>query len=120
MTRVWAASKVEETVVWLKSEDTSGSLLTAEDALQRAVGGSSHQGVISSLVVARSAVKVRSTSETLMVGTRRAKLSNLPTSCGSTKPNGLGGAGLGQDDVGGSGAGAAQVVADVDGHLVVG
>jgi hypothetical protein len=29
MTRVWVASKVEETVVWLKSEDTSGSLFTS-------------------------------------------------------------------------------------------
>jgi hypothetical protein len=40
----------------------------------------------SSSVVARRAVKVRSTSETLMVGTRTAKPSSLPFSSGSTRP----------------------------------
>ena len=40
----------------------------------------------SSTVVARLAVKVRSTSETLMVGTRTAKPSSLPLSSGSTSP----------------------------------
>ena len=40
----------------------------------------------SSTVVARLAVKVRSTTDTLMVGTRIAKPSSLPFSSGSTRP----------------------------------
>ena len=41
---------------------------------------------ISSLVVARLATKDRSTTDTLMVGTRIAKPSSLPLSSGSTRP----------------------------------
>src|ERR1700731_2919540 len=40
----------------------------------------------SSTVVARLAVKVRSTSETLIVGTRTANPSSLPFNSGSTRP----------------------------------
>ena len=40
----------------------------------------------SSTEVARLALKVRSTSDTLMVGTRTAKPSSLPLSSGSTSP----------------------------------
>ena len=40
----------------------------------------------SSTVVARAAVNVRSTTDTLMVGTRIAKPSSLPLSSGSTRP----------------------------------
>jgi hypothetical protein len=42
--------------------------------------------LISSMLVARLAVKVRSTSDTLIVGTRTAKPSSLPFSSGSTSP----------------------------------
>ena len=42
------------------------------------------------------AVKVRSTSETLGVGTRTAKPSSFPLSSGSTSPHCSGGAGLGR------------------------
>ena len=42
--------------------------------------------MISSALVARLAVKVRSTIDTLMVGTRMAKPSSLPLSSGSTRP----------------------------------
>src|SRR5687768_14520040 len=42
--------------------------------------------LISSIVVARFAWNVRSTSDTLIVGTRTAKPSSLPFSSGSTRP----------------------------------
>ncbi|MOA58221.1 hypothetical protein D3C78_1825760 [compost metagenome] len=45
--------------------------------------------LISSLVVSRDAVKVRSTSDTLMVGTRTEKPSRRPFSSGSTRPTAL-------------------------------
>ena len=41
---------------------------------------------ISSLLVLRAASKVRSTTETLIVGTRIANPSSLPLSSGSTRP----------------------------------
>src|SRR5690606_15481623 len=42
--------------------------------------------LISSTLVARLAMKLRSTSETLIVGTRTAKPSSLPLSSGITRP----------------------------------
>ena len=42
--------------------------------------------LISSTLVARLAVKLRSTSDTLMVGTRIEKPSSLPLSSGITRP----------------------------------
>ncbi len=42
--------------------------------------------LISSTLVSREAKKVKSTTETLMVGTRMAKPVNLPANSGITKP----------------------------------
>lgn len=83
-TRVWLASKVEELASWLKSIDTSGWAFT--DSTGEASAARATMALISSLVVSRLAVKVRSTSETLITGTRTARPSSLPSSSGSTRP----------------------------------
>ena len=57
---------------------------------------------------------MKSTTETVGVGTRNDMPSNLPFSSGITSANGPGRAGGGRDDVQRGGAGVAQVlVADV-------
>jgi hypothetical protein len=75
----------------------------------------------SSAVMGFSAMKVRSTMETLGVGTRMAKPSSLPEHLGDDQLEGLGGAGRGGNHGEGGGAGAAQVlVRRVQDDLVVG
>jgi len=63
------------------------ALVVVEDALD--AGDSAAAFMIaftSSTVVSRRAMKERSTSDTLMVGTRTAKPSSLPLSSGITSP----------------------------------
>ena len=74
-----------------------------------------------STVMGFSLMKVRSTTETLGVGTRMAKPSSLPASLRNDQLEGLGGAGGAGNHGEGGGAGAAQVlVREVEDDLVVG
>ena len=56
------------------------------------------------------ATNLRSTTETLGVGTRMALPSSLPSKLGQDQPHRLGGAGRGRDHRHGSGAGAVEVL----------
>ena len=81
------ASKFEENALWLKSIETNGSLFTANTSLNGAtLAARSIMAFTSSTVVSRAAMKDKSTSDTLTVGTRTAKPSNLPCNSGTTKP----------------------------------
>ena len=67
--------------------DVSGSSVTAEHALERAVGAAAViASLTSSLVVARLATNLKSITETFGVGTRIETPSSLPLSSGSTRP----------------------------------
>ena len=57
----------------------------------------STMALISSLLVSRLAVKVRSTSETLITGTRTARPSNLPASSGKHQAHRCCSAGFGRN-----------------------
>ena len=72
--------------MWLKSMETSGSSLYARIPLSSPWAASFRIALTSSLLVGRAASKVRSTTETLIVGTRIAKPSSLPFNSGSTSP----------------------------------
>ena len=77
--------------------------------------------LISSTLVARLAMKVRSTSDTLMVGTRMAKPSSLPLSSGSTSPTAAAAPVLvGIIECVAERARRRSLVVDVGQHLVVG
>ncbi len=72
-TLVSVASKVLDAGLWLKSTLTSGAVGVVEHAGERArLGGLLHDPLTSSTVVSREAMKLRSTIETLIVGTRIA------------------------------------------------
>src|SRR6516225_9986482 len=86
ITLVRVASNTEECASWLKSIDTSGASLYASMPFIGPAAACCSALFTSSTEVARLALKVRSTSETLMVGTRTAKPSSLPLSSGSTSP----------------------------------
>jgi hypothetical protein len=70
----------------LKSIDTSGSSVYASTPLSGPWLAALTTASISFADVSRLASKVRSTSETLIVGTRIAKPSSLPSSSGNTRP----------------------------------
>jgi hypothetical protein len=92
-----------------------------QDALERAVGGGGHQGV--DFFLGGGAVGGEGQVDQRDVDGRHAQgeAIDLADQLRQHQADGLGGTGLGRDDVGGGGAGAAQVlVADVHGHLVVG
>src|SRR5512139_3173952 len=85
--------------------DTSGASVYASTPFSGPFAAAFTSELISSTVVLRFGLKVRSTTDTLIVGTRMAKPSSLPLSCGSTRPT----------------AAAAQVlVVHIGEHLVVG
>src|SRR3990170_4812992 len=86
VTLVSVASKMLEAGLWLKSTDTSGPLLYSSTPFSSPAAAAFITALTSSTLVARAAVKTRSTSDTLMVGTRTAKPSSLPFSSGSTSP----------------------------------
>src|SRR5690606_18466216 len=85
-TLVSVASKIEDAGLWLKSTDTSGPSLYSRMPLRSLAAASRIALFTSSTEVGRFATKERSTTETLMVGTRIAKPSSLPLRCGSTSP----------------------------------
>src|SRR5678816_1863704 len=86
MTLVMVASYTEECGSWLKSTETSGPSVYARIPLSAPFAAAFITVLISSIVVARFAWNVRSTSDTLIVGTRTEKPSSLPLSSGSTRP----------------------------------
>ena len=89
-TWVWVRSKMELAGLWLKSADTSGASLTVRIPLSRLPLAARRIALlISSAVVLRLATKLRSTIETLAVGTRIAVPSSRPLSSGSTRPTAL-------------------------------
>src|SRR6266853_3802802 len=71
-TLVRVASKIDEAGLWLKSIETSGSLLYSRMPLRSVSEACLAALLISSTVVARFAMKDRSTIDTLIVGTRIA------------------------------------------------
>src|SRR5512139_1881956 len=71
-TLVRVASKMLECGSWLKSTETSGAVLYARMPLSSFSDAAFSTLLTSSTLVARFAVKVRSTMDTLMVGTRMA------------------------------------------------
>src|SRR4029450_10944551 len=85
-TRVMVESKIELAGLWLKSDDTSGSVLYSSTPLRSPSHACFTALFTSSTVVGFFATKVRATSDTLMVGTRIEKPSSLPFRCGSTSP----------------------------------
>src|SRR5438046_10007023 len=86
-TLVSVASNVDDAGAWLKSTETSGALLYWR---MPASGPASEAAFMialtSSTVVSRAATNDRSTSDTLIVGTRIAKPSSLPFNSGRTRP----------------------------------
>src|SRR5690606_36223326 len=71
-TFVSVASKVLEAGLWLKSTDTSGSVVKARMPFIGPSAASFMIALISSTVVSRAATNERSTIDTLIVGTRIA------------------------------------------------
>src|SRR5258706_3616519 len=85
-TLVNVESNTDDAGLWLKSTETSGSLLYSSIPLSSADAACITALLTSSTVVARFATKARSTMDTLMVGTRMAQPSSLPFNSGSTRP----------------------------------
>src|SRR5207344_2058373 len=85
-TLVSEASKIELAGWWLKSDETSGSLLYSRMPLRSEPAACFTAAFTSSTLVFFFATNDRSTIETLMVGTRIEKPSSLPLRCGSTRP----------------------------------
>src|SRR5215475_9649101 len=88
-TLVWSMWKVDEWLSWLKSIDTLGWSVQPRMPLSWLAAASLTALVISSLSVLRLATNLKSTTETLGVGTRMATPSSLPLSSGSTRPTAL-------------------------------
>ncbi|MPN08061.1 hypothetical protein SDC9_155337 [bioreactor metagenome] len=96
-------------------------VVDVEDALQRAVGGGGHQGV--DFFLGGGALGSEGQVDQRDVDGRHAQRETieLADQLRQDQADSLGGTGLGRDDVGGGGTGAAQVlVADVHRDLVVG
>src|SRR5881628_3415671 len=85
-TRVRPASRMALAGWWLKSEDTSGSLVYSSRPFRSVSEACFTALLTSSTLVGLFATNERSTSETLIVGTRIEKPSSLPFRCGSTRP----------------------------------
>src|SRR5215510_1841799 len=85
-TFVSVASKIDEAGLWLKSIDTSWSVLYSRIPFRSVAAACLTAALTSSTLVARFATNARSTIETLIVGTRIAKPSSLPFSSGRTRP----------------------------------
>src|SRR6478672_13125733 len=85
-TRVSVESKIELAGLWLKSDETSGSVLYSRTPFRSPSAACFTAAFTSSTVVFFFATNVRSTSETLIVGTRIEKPSSLPFKCGNTRP----------------------------------
>src|ERR1700694_5322312 len=85
-TRVRPESKMALAGLWLKSEDTSGSLVYSSRPFRSVSEACFTALFTSSTVVGFFATNERSTIETLLVGTRIEKPSSLPFRCGSTRP----------------------------------
>src|SRR6266852_1268584 len=85
-TRVRPASRMALAGLWLKSEDTSGSLVYSRRPFRSVSEACFTAWLTSSTLVGLFATNERSTSETLIVGTRIEKPSSLPFRCGSTRP----------------------------------
>src|SRR4029079_13622781 len=85
-TLVMEASKIELAGWWLKSEDTSGSAVYSRIPFRSPAAACFTAALTSSTVVFFFATNDRSTSDTLIVGTRIEKPSSLPLRCGSTSP----------------------------------
>src|SRR5438309_2525391 len=84
-TRVRPASRMALAGLWLKSEDTSGSLVYSSRPF-RSVSEACFTALLNySTLVGLFATNERSTSETLIIGTRIEKPSSLPFRCGSTR-----------------------------------
>src|SRR5258706_618051 len=85
-TLVSVESNTDDAGLWLKSTETSGSLLYSSMPLRSVLDACSTALLTSSTLVARFATKARSTMERLMVGTRMAKPSSFPFNSRSTRP----------------------------------
>src|SRR5678816_3567503 len=89
ITLVWSMWKVDEWLSWLKSIDTLGASVQPRMPLSWLAAANLIALLISSLSVLRLATNLKSTTETLGVGTRIATPSSLPFSSGSTRPTAL-------------------------------
>jgi len=86
ITLVRVLSYTELRASWLKSTETRGAVLNPRMPLSAPSDAAFTASLISATLVARAATKLRSTTDTLMVGTRIAKPSSLPLSSGKTRP----------------------------------
>src|SRR5688572_19612238 len=86
ITFVWSIWNVDECGSWLKSMLTFGWLVYASTFFIGPSAAALIAALISSLLVARLATNLRSTTETFGVGTRIETPSSLPLSSGITRP----------------------------------
>src|SRR4051812_40359105 len=90
ITLVWSRATVADEESWLRSDDTSFSLVTVMMPLRRFDLDASISALLtSSALVLRLATNLKSISDTLGVGTRMEAPSSLPLSSGSTSPGAL-------------------------------
>ena len=89
ITWVCGRATVDEAATWFRSMDTSGSLVVASTPLSAPLAAASIAALTSATVVSRVGTMLRSTTETLGVGTRMDEPSSLPFSEGITRPRAL-------------------------------
>ncbi|MNG16462.1 hypothetical protein D3C84_1086430 [compost metagenome] len=81
---MWLASKIDDSGLWLKSLETSGRVLYPR--IFECWLASFISALTSSALASFFRCTVRSTSDTLITGTRTDMPVNLPASSGSTRP----------------------------------
>ena len=114
-------SMIEERASPRKSDETSGSSQAPRMPLSGPAAASRNAWLSSSTVTSFSSSAVKSTTETVGVGTRRLKPSNLPLSSGMTRARAFAAPVVVGMMFRRGGAGAARVlVGDVEDPLVVG
>src|SRR4029077_7498824 len=89
ITFVWSMANTDECASWLKSEETFGASVKPRIPLSCCSAARRTAALISSLLVARLAMNLKSMTETFGVGTRIATPSSLPASSGRTEPTAL-------------------------------
>src|SRR3989344_1868920 len=88
---IWVCGRaaVDEAGLWLKSMDTSGSLVTASTPFSAPLAAASSASLIWATVTDFEGTNFRSTTETFGVGTRIDEPSSLPARAGITRPSAL-------------------------------
>ena len=89
MTWVWGRAAVDEAAMWLRSMETTGSLVTARMPFSAPSEAALIASFSSATEVSRPGTNDRSTTETFGVGTRIDEPSSLPARAGITSPSAL-------------------------------